>query len=227
MNQFKINKDDETILILNLGISIPSQPTCRKLVLNTADDVIMKIKRKMTNEYIFLVVDESEINGIKYLNILIGILKEPINTYLIKCIVLNKSPNAQTIVHKIDDTLKEFGVERENFCLLLSDAARYMISAANSLKILYPNLFQVTCNAHLLHNCALQIKSRYDKVDNLIARIKSATVKNKERKSLFDEIGAPPEPIVTRWASWLKAAFYYVDIFPSLKELFNNLKMMV
>lgn len=86
------------------------------------------------------------------------------------------------------------------------------------LKILYPNLFHVTCIAHLLHNCALQIKSHYDIVDNLIAKIKSVVVKNKERKSLFDEIGTPPQPIVTRWASWLRAAFYYAENFPRVKR---------
>lgn len=206
-------------LFSDLGVSIPSQPVCRQLVMKNSNEVILKVKQKLSNKLIFLVVDESEIRGIKYLNILAGLLEEPNKVYLIKCISLDKSPSAQTIIHKIDDSLKEFEIERENFCLLLSDAARYMTSAGSTLKKLYPNLFHVTCIAHLLHNCALQIRSYYSDIDNLIARMKAATVKNKERKARFEEIGAPPEPILTRWASWLNAAFYYAEHFSHVKKI--------
>ena len=85
---------------------------------------------------------------------------------------------------------------------LLSDAANnYMTASSLALKLLYPNLFHVTCIAYLLHNCAEKVRSHFQDVDNLIARVKASAVKSKTRKEMFNGIGSPPEPIVTRWGS--------------------------
>ena len=46
-----------------------------------------------------------------------------------------------------------------------------------------------------------------------------ATVKNKDRKELFAEVGYPPEPVITRWATWLKAALYYADKLPEVRRI--------
>ena len=94
-------------------------------------------------------------------------------------------------------------IAREKFLLLLSDAARYMIKAAETLKILYPRLLHVTCIAHLLHNCAEHIRAHFKAADNLISSIKAATIKNKDRHALFTAAGlpAPPQPVLTRWAT--------------------------
>ena len=48
-------------------------------------------------------------------------------------------------------------------------------------------------------------------MDNLIARVKAAIVKNKTRRDLFTEIGSPPEFIVTRWGMWIASAEYYAE----------------
>ena len=90
--------------------------------------------------------------------------------------------------------------------LLLSDAANYMTASSAALKLLYPNLFHVTCIARLLHNCAEKVRSHFQDVDNLIAHVKASCVKSKTRRQMFSDIGSPPEPIVIRWGSWLHAA---------------------
>ena len=81
------------------------------------------------------------------------------------------------------------GVARENFCLLLTDATRYMTAARKLLKTLYPRLFQVTCMAHLPHNCAIKVRANYPAVDELIARVKAVTSKNRSRLTCFTSIG--------------------------------------
>ena len=113
----------------------------------------------------------------------------------------------QYVVHLFDNLLKEYFIERNNLCLLLSDAARYMTAAGNVLKELYPWLLHVTCISHFFHNCAEKISRKYSNVDNLITRIKASIVKNKERKNGFRAIGIPPELVVTRWESYLKLLF--------------------
>ena len=55
----------------------------------------------------------------------------------------------------MDDVLRQLGTKRENFALLLTDAAWYMSLAGTTLKEFYPTfsyppLMHVTCIARLL-----------------------------------------------------------------------------
>ena len=87
-----------------------------------------------------------------------------------------------------------------------------MIAAGITLKSLYSKLFHVTCVAHLLHNCAMKIKSCFEDMDQLIAKVEAVTIKNKTRLAKLSAIGYPPQPVPTRWGSWLHAALYYAKI---------------
>ena len=89
-----------------------------------------------------------------------------------------------------------------------------MIAAGITLKSLCPKLFHVTCVAHLLHNCAMKIKSHFEDVDQLIAKVKAVTTQNKTRQAKFSALGFPPQPVSTRWGIWLNAALYYVKNLP-------------
>ena len=64
--------------------------------------------------------------------------------------------NSSVILRAVDNVLRQPGTNRENFAVLLTDAARYMSLAGKTLKELYPTLMHVTCIAqHLLHNCSM------------------------------------------------------------------------
>lgn len=106
--------------------------------------------------------------------------------------------------------------------LLLTDAATYMTAAGKVLREMYPQLFHVTCVAHLLHNCAQKVRAHFPRVDELIATVKAATVKNADRRNQFSAIGSVPSPVPTRWASWLEAAFYYAANLPMVKEIVES-----
>ena len=58
----------------------------------------------------------------------------------------------------------------------------------------------VTCVAHLLHNCAMRVRAYFKNIDNVVATIKAATIKNKDRKNDFHEAGLSslPDPVITR-----------------------------
>ena len=43
----------------------------------------------------------------------------------------------------------------------------------------------------------------------LIEKIKAVTIKNKTRQAKISAIGYPPQPVPTRWRSWLNAALFY------------------
>ena len=97
-----------------------------------------------------------------------------------------------------------------------------MIAAVITLKSLYSKLFHVTCVAHLLHNCAMKIKSHFEDVDQLIAKVKAVTIKNKTRQAKFSAISYPPQLVPTRWGSWLNAALYYAKNLHKVKAIVES-----
>ena len=99
-----------------------------------------------------------------------------------------------------------------------------MVAASATLKSVYPKLFDVTCVAHLLHNCAKKVKSHFEDVDQLIAKVKSAADKNKTRQTKLANIGCPSQPVATRWGSWLNAASYYAKNLPEVKAIVESFK---
>ena len=171
----------------------------------------------MTNKFFLLL---STLSGTQYLNILVVSLETPHISYLYDCQPLKCAPNSNIIAQAVDDAVRNLGINRSFFCLLLCDAAKYMIAAGITLKSLYSKLFHVT--AHLLHNCAMKIKSHFEDVDQLIAKVKAVTIKNKTRQAKFSAIGYPPQPVPTRWGSWLNAALYYAKNLPEVKAIVEN-----
>ena len=73
------------------------------------------------------------------------------------------------------------------------------------------SLMYVNCVAHLLHNCTMRVRAYFKIIDEVVATIKTATIKNKDRKKDFHDAGLPSpiNPVITRWATWLRAALYY------------------
>ena len=129
-------------------------------------------------------MDEAEIAKQKYISVLMGSLDAPNQTFHINCHPLDggSNVNSSIILHTRDDILRQLETIRENFSLFLTDAARYMSLAGKTLKELYPSLMHFTCVAHLLHNCAMRVRAHFKNIDEIIATIKAATIKNKNRK---------------------------------------------
>ena len=127
-----------------------------------------------------------------------GSLETPHVSYLYDSQPLKSATNSNIIAQAVDDAVGNLGINRSFFCLLLSDAAKYMIAAGITLKSLYPKLFHVTCVAHSLHYCTMKIKSHFEDVDQLIAKVKAVTIKNKTRQAKISAIGYPSQPVPTR-----------------------------
>ena len=151
-----------------------------------------------------------------------GSLETPLVSYLCDFQPLKCAPNSNIIAQAVDDAVRNLGINRSFFCLLLSDPAKYMIAAGITLQSLYPKLFQVTCVAHLLHNGAMKMKSQFEDVDQLIANVKAVTIKTKTRQAKFSAIGYPPQPVPTKWESWLNAALYYAKNLPEVKVIVES-----
>ena len=162
---YKLNNMHIKKLFHNIGHRLPSKTTCGRTTLQLSEDELKRIRNAIHDKQIVLIVDESTLSVTQYLNILVGSLETPHVSYLYDCQPLKCAPNSNIIAQAVDDAFRNLEINRSFYCLLLSDAAKYMIAAGITLKSPYPKLFHVTCVAHLLHNCAMKIKSHFEDVD--------------------------------------------------------------
>ena len=208
---------------------LPSQTAACASVAQLASQEKKNIRELLRNKEGFLSVNEAEVDKQKYINVLAGSFDTPYETFRIECLPLESSSNVNNsiILHTVDNVLRQLGTKRENFALLLTDAARYTSLAGKTLKELYPTLMHVTCTAHLRHNCAMRVPAFFKKIDDLglVATIKAATINNKDRKNDFCEAGLPSPPVrvITRWATnWLRAALYYSENLPAVCTIVSS-----
>ena len=70
----------------------------------------------------------------------------------------------------------------------------------------------------------MRVRAHFKNIDEIIATIKAATIKHKDRKKDFHDAGlpSPPDPVITRWATWLRAALCYSENFPAVRTIVNN-----
>ena len=82
---------------------------------------------------------------ITYLSILTPIFQ-------IKCQKPIEKTTADSVTNILDEVVRQLKIESNYMLLLLSDAAAYIKSAGEMLKIIYPRMFLLTCLCHSLHN---------------------------------------------------------------------------
>ena len=182
---YKLNVMHIKNLFRDIGHRLPSETTCKRTALQLSEYELKRIQNAVHDKQIFLIVDESTLSVTQYLNILVGSVETPHVSYLYDCQPLKCASKNSIIAQAVDNAVRNFGMNRSFFCLILSDAAKYMIAAGITLKFLYPKLFlHTTCVTHLLHNCAMKMKSHFEDVDQLIAKVKSVTIKNQTNKIL-------------------------------------------
>ena len=60
----------------------------------------------------------------------------------------------------------------------------------------------------------MRVRAHFKNIDEVIATIKAATIKNKDRKKDFHDAGlpSPSNPVITRWAIWLRATLYCIIV---------------
>lgn len=92
--------------------------------------------------------------------------------------LLDKANHA-SIARLFDDSIKILGegFDKDSILLFISDAAPYMVKAAQAIQIFYPKITHLTCLAHGLHRVCEQIRTQHANVDRLVANIKKSIFK--------------------------------------------------
>lgn len=85
----------------------------------------------------------------------------------------------------------------------------------------------LTCVLHGISLICEKIRSVFDDVNDLVANVKKVFIKAPLRVRLFKDlcpdVPLPPEPVVTRWGTWLSAAIYYESYLDSIKLVIDNM----
>lgn len=212
--------------------NIPDQSTIRKIYIEkTYDKVMLEIKTKLSSNYLWVSADETiDIKGRCVVNVIVGILhpENPSEQFLVAT-VFNESVNADKMCSIVKNAVRKVcGEDVSQILLFVSDAASVMLKTGKLLKEHFPNLLHVTCFAHALHRVCEFIRDNFPDVNSLVSLYKKILLKSPHRVSLYRQIcpnlPLPPQPVVTRWGTWLEAVFFYAKYFNELKLFTTTLE---
>lgn len=213
--------------------SVPDQSTLRK---NYSEQVyqetLEKIRTEISENSIWVSLDETtDAEGRCIGNVVIGSMNsETACKPILLTSELMEKCNNKTVAKLFNDAMGVLwpdGIKHDRVLLLVTDAASYMIKAAEALKVLFPKIIHLTCSAHAFHRIAETVRVSFPKVDQLISNGKKIFLKAPSRiqimKEMYPEIPLPPRPVLTRWGTWLEAVEYYVKHFEAIKNVLDSL----
>lgn len=202
---------------------VPSETTLRSKIPGLFLDRQKEIKLKLKGKKLWVSVDETTDSLKRCVVILVaGVLDSGSKGVVLESKFF-ETVQASTIVQFYQDTLTEYEIDKNEVLVFTSDAALYMVKVGKLIMAIYPKVVHVTCLIHRLHRVCETIRSKFDDVNGLISSVKKIFTKAPSRIRLFKEkcpnIPLPPEPITTRWGTWLEAAVYYADHFVKIRNV--------
>lgn len=228
------NKNIISFLEKYTEYKVPSETTLRnKHLRNLYTSTLDHIKTCIKNRYLWISIDETtDATGRYVANVIIGILDSDDllakQKFLLNTALLEKA-NHNTIARLFEDSIKILGesFNRDMILLFITDAAPYMVKAAKAIQTFYPKITHLTCLAHGLHRVCEQIRGIYGNVDRLIANVKKVFLKAPSRVAIFKDIAPqvalPPQPITTRWGTWIEAVCYYANNLEMIRNVLDAL----
>ncbi|XP_018496447.1 uncharacterized protein LOC100899436 [Galendromus occidentalis] len=198
---------------------IPSSSTLRKKYLQSVyEHKLNNIREYIAENPIWLSMDEStDVTGRFVAHTVVGTLEmSGTKSFLLHAETLGKTNSSRIVAQHMLNSLAILGpdgIRHDKVLLLVTDGAAYMKKAGSALKIIFPRMLHITCVAHAIHRVAEEVRLLFPDVDKVVANGKKVFRKSAARVSLFREIAPgtalPPQPILTRWGTWIEAAIYY------------------
>ncbi|KAL4089609.1 hypothetical protein QTP88_024620 [Uroleucon formosanum] len=140
--------------------NIPNESTLQKNYLKICfESTLKKIWEKLTNNFIYIMVDETtDSRGLYICSLIVGILHlEIMPTSFLSSCKESKKTNYEMVSRFVNDSLMEFFGDtlfQDKILPFISNAALYMIKTRGALKIFYSNMIHITCVAHGLNHVA-------------------------------------------------------------------------
>lgn len=209
----------------NPQVNLPSRSLLRRYVPTVREDIANRIKCALKNTRLWLCIDETtDCKKNSILNVIVRVLDPLKPTFPL--LLASKRLTActgETITRVVLETFEKFELSTSQVLMFVTDGAATMRLVGRSLQRDGCRFLHVTCKIHALHLVAETIRKCFPKVDALIANTKKVFLKSPKRLRAFHRqcpgIPEPPQPILTRWGTWLKAAFYYAEYFQQIKAV--------
>jgi hypothetical protein len=88
-------------------------------------------------------------------------------------------------------------------------------------------MVHVTCASNGLHRVAEKLHVQFCTIDKIVANLKKIFKKAPLHVQIFKnhapDVPLPPEPIITRWATWINAVVYYCKYYEEIRDIVNIL----
>lgn len=196
------------------------------------EQTIEKIREELSDEYIWLSVDETtDTKGKHVVNIIIGPLNDdkPNAQYLIHTEFV-KNVNNTTINQSVLTGLNILwpnGIKYEKLLLFITDRASYMKVCGQNLKAFFPKLHHITCVCHGLHNLCEFLMKNFMNITRLITCSNMSFSKSHSRKEHFEQnsMSLPPKTVFTRWGTFIKACIYFPDNFDRIGDIIQHMEI--
>ena len=178
---------------------------------------IEKIRKAVGDDDIYLIIDETtDCKTRKVCNVIVGVMNGTDQRPMLLCVKFLQEVNNETICQTINEAcnlLWNGKIQYKKLLLVVTHQARYMLLAIKNLKLtnMYPNLHHITCIAHTLHRVCEKIRLHNLLANKLIGDVKNVLQNSNSRKIKFVQstgLPLPPDVVLTRWGTWLNAAFY-------------------
>jgi len=198
---------------------IPSERTIRRKTIEPLyNEKIMKIKLQIGENPVYFIIDETTDSANRYvLSILVGALNGLVTRPMLLTTNFLEKTNNLTVSHAFINAcsvLWSNNIQFDKVWLVVSDQASYMLKACENLKLNFPSLNHITCLAHCLNRVCETIRNKFNDVNSLISNMKKILIKCPQRRQLYwnkTGLKLPKYPCITRWGTWLNAAFYYKE----------------
>ncbi|PNF19297.1 hypothetical protein B7P43_G07511 [Cryptotermes secundus] len=211
---------------------VPDESTVRKNYVKQCYDLtIESIRDKIQDNFVWVSIDETQdCEGRFIANCIVGSLnKNKQSTPYLLAVVQFKTTNSSAVSGFFINSMNLLwpnGIQYERVLLFVTDAASYIMKAGTALKVIFPNMTHLTCLAHGLHRVAETIHANFPLVDKLVSSVKKVFVKAPYRKEAFKavapSVSLPPEPILTRWSTWLCEVSYYTEHLETVRNVVNT-----
>ncbi|CAH0552912.1 unnamed protein product [Brassicogethes aeneus] len=191
-------------------LSIPDESTVRKNYLPKVYlETVKKIQREIGDNYIWVAIDETTDSAGRYVaNVIVGSLMDKPSPAYTHCL---QKTNSASIAKTFNDAM---------IFLWPTGRRRVKINVQQDDTL---NMLSAWC----IHRVAETIRSLYPTVNTIISNEKKVFVKAPSRVAHFKEmepdLQLPPQPILTRWGTWLNAACYYANNFEKIREILESL----
>jgi hypothetical protein len=212
------NRQFTSFLEETMHRKMPSETQIRSYVDKDYDKELEMIRKELTEQYFWISFDETtDATGRAVGLVLAAKLSKENATlpFIISCDELSEVNNktvSQLILQSLSKVFPN-GIPFNRVLLFLSDGASFIGLAFETLHELFTKMQHVICVVHGLNRVAEQVRAQYADVNILIGSVKALFCKARERvrayQSALPGVPLPPEPIITRFSSWLKAVRFY------------------